>query len=262
MANAPVDAKEAHAAAIADVKRLMRLARTGALATLEVTGGAPLTTLLGVASDFDGAPLFLMSTLSRHTRNLAGDPRASLLLTGRHDRGDPLNQPRVTLTGQVERCAAPRAKVRYLQRNPKAGLYAGFADFALFQLRIGDVHFNGGFGRAAPLTVAEVLSPREGETALVAAEEGLHAEVNALGLAQLARLAGHKASPRAPVPRGWRAIGLDAEGLDLSAGGRAARAQFAAPAHDPEAWRARLEELLGPASGRANPFRGSSQSKR
>ena len=33
MANAPVDPKETHAAAIADVKRLMRLARTGALAT-------------------------------------------------------------------------------------------------------------------------------------------------------------------------------------------------------------------------------------
>jgi heme iron utilization protein len=244
MANAPVDAKEAHAAAVADVKRLMRLARTGALATLEAKGGAPLTTLLGVASDFDGAPLFLMSTLSRHTRNLAGDPRASLLLTGRLERGDPLNQPRVTLGGVVERCAAPRAKLRYLQRNPKAGLYAGFADFALYQLRIDDVHFNGGFGRAAPLAAVEVLASREGEAALVEAEDELLAEVNAIGRAGLARLAGHKASPRAPGPGGWRAIGLDAEGLDLAAGGRAARAQFAAPAHDPEAWRARLSKLL------------------
>ena len=244
MAKATVDSKEAQAAAIADVKRLMRLARTGALATLEANGGAPLTTLLGVASDFDGAPLFLMSTLSRHTRNLAGDPRASLLLTGRHERGDPLNQPRVTLGGLVARCAAPRAKVRYLQRNPKSGLYAGFADFALFQLRIDDVHFNGGFGRAAPLATAEILSPREGETALVAAEEELLAEVNALGGPKLARLAGHKASARAPGPGGWRAIGLDAEGLDLAAGGRAARAQFATPAHDPQAWRARLSKLL------------------
>jgi heme iron utilization protein len=244
MANAPVDAKETHAAAIADVKRLMRLARTGALATLEAKGGAPLTTLLGVASNFDGAPLFLMSTLSRHTRNLSNDPRASLLLTGRHERGDPLNQPRVTLGGLVERCAAARAKLRYLQRNPKAGLYAGFADFGLFQLRIDDVHFNGGFGRAAPLTAAEVLASREGEAALVEAEDELLAEVNALGRAELARLAGHNASPRAPGPRGWRAIGFDAEGLDLAAGGRAARAQFAAPAQDPEAWRARLERLL------------------
>ena len=156
MANAPADPNEVHAEAVADAKRLMRLARTGALASLEA-GGAPLTTLVGVASDFDGAPLFLMSTLSRHTRNLANDPRASLLLTGRHERGDPLNHPRVTLSGRVERCAAPRAKVRYLQRNPKAGLYAGFADFALYRLRIEDVHFNGGFGRAAPLTAAEVL---------------------------------------------------------------------------------------------------------
>ena len=244
MANAPVDPKAAHAAAIADVKRLMRLARTGALATLQAVGGAPLTTLIGVASDFDGAPLFLMSTLSRHTRNLANDSRASLLLTGRHDRGDPLNHPRVTLSGRVERSAAPRAKTRYLQRNPKAGLYAGFADFALYQLRIDDVHFNGGFGRAAPLAAVEVLASREGEAALVEAEEGLLAEVNALGLAKLARLAGRNASPRAPGPGGWRAIGLDGEGLDLGAGGRAARAQFAAPAHDPEAWRARLEHLL------------------
>jgi heme iron utilization protein len=244
MAKAHADPKEAHAAAIADVKRLMRLARTGALATLEATGGAPLTTLLGVASDFDGAPLFLMSTLSRHTRNLSNDPRASLLLTGRHERGDPLNQPRVTLSGLVERCAAPRAKVRYLQRNPKASLYAGFADFALYQLRIDEVHFNGGFGRAAPLTAAEVLASREGEVALVAAEEGLLAEVNALGRAEFARLAGHSASPRAPGPGGWRAIGLDAEGLDLAAGGRAARAQFATPVHDPEAWRARFSKLL------------------
>jgi len=238
MASAPVDPNETHAAAVADVKRLMRLARTGALATLEMTG-TPLATLIGVASDVDGAPLFLMSTLSRHTRNLANDPRASLLLTGGHDRGDPLNDPRVTLGGHVERCTAPRAKVRYLQRNPKAGLYASFADFAFYRLRIDDVHFNGGFGRAAPLSAAEVLVSREGEAALAEAEERFLAEANALGAPVLARLAGRQALRRA-----WRAIGLDAEGLDLASGGRAARAQFATPAHDPEQWRARLDELL------------------
>ena len=71
---APVDPKPAHAEAVADAKRLMRLARTAALATLDPASGAPLTTLVGVASDFDGAPLFLMSTLSRHTGHLAADP--------------------------------------------------------------------------------------------------------------------------------------------------------------------------------------------
>jgi heme iron utilization protein len=239
MPKAPVDPDESRTEAVADVKLLMRLARSGALATLEAQGGAPLTTLIGVASDFDGAPLFLMSTLSRHTRNLVNDARASLLLTGRPERGDPLNHPRVTLSGRVERCAAPRAKARYLQRNPKAGLYAGFADFALYQLRIEDVHFNGGFGRAAPLTSSEVLISRDGEAALAEAEERLITEVNALGQPALARIAGHVALRPA-----WRAVGLDSEGLDLAAGGRAARAQFATLAHDPGAWRARLEQLL------------------
>ena len=239
MANVPADPNEAHAEAVTDAKRLMRLARVGALGTLEAAGGAPLTTLIGVASDFDGAPLFLMSTLSRHTRNVLNDPRGSLLLTRRQERGDPLNHPRVTLSGRIELCAAPRAKIRYLQRNPKAGLYAGFADFAVYRLGVENVHFNGGFGRAAPLTPAEVLSRRDGEAGLAKAEERLVAEVNALGQEALARLAGQK-SPR-PT---WRAIGLDADGLDLAAGGRAARAQFATPAHDPGAWRARLKALL------------------
>ena len=239
MPNAPVDPDKAHAEAVADAKRLMRLARTGALATLEAEGSGLLTTLVGVASDFDGAPLFLMSTLSRHTRNLAHDPRASLLLTGAHDRGDPLNHPRVTLGGRVELDAANSAKSRYLQRNRKAALYAGFADFGIFRLRVESVHFNGGFGRAGALTPANVLASRAGEAALAEAEERLIAEVNALGDAPLARLAGHKASRPA-----WRAIGLDGEGLDLAAGGRAARVQFRVPAEDPATWRARLEELI------------------
>ena len=82
MANAPADPHEALIAAVADAKRLMRIARTGALGDARGRGQRPLTTLVGVASDFDGAPLFLLSTLSRHTKNLARDPRASLLLTG------------------------------------------------------------------------------------------------------------------------------------------------------------------------------------
>ena len=80
MAKAPADPPISDDQAVADAKGLMRLARTAALATLEPEDGAPLTTLVGVASDFDGAPLFLMSTLSRHTTNIAHDPRVSLLL--------------------------------------------------------------------------------------------------------------------------------------------------------------------------------------
>ena len=244
MENAPADPNKARAEAVADAKRLMRLARTGALATLEGEDGRPLTTLVGVASDFDGAPLFLMSTLSRHTRNLAHDPRASLLLTGARDRGDPLNHPRVTLGGRsspIRRGTPSHGICSVIGRRRST---RGSLTSACSGLR----------SRACISMAALAAPPRSrpptsllraaGEAALTEAEERLIAEVNALGAAVLARLAGHKASPRGLKPGGWRAIGLDGEGLDLAVGGRVARVQFRVPADDPATWRARLEELL------------------
>src|SRR5208337_5265846 len=179
MAKTPVDPRAAHAEAVADAKRLMRLSRTAALATLDPATGAPLTTLVGVASDFDGAPIFLMSTLARHTQHLASDSRASVLLTEEPERGDPLNHPRITLNGRIERAAELRA--RYLQRNPKAKLYADFADFTFFRLAVESVHFNGGFGRADALSPGDILGPREGEAAFIKAEARVLDRVNGLG---------------------------------------------------------------------------------
>jgi putative heme iron utilization protein len=227
-------AEESRTAAIADAKRLLRLSRTAALATLGVDG-SPLTTWVGCASDFDGAPLFLLSTLAQHTKDLAGDARGSLLLTSPPDRGDPLNHPRLTVGGPIASHPDAYARKRYLQRNPKAKLYASFTDFAIYRMRVEAVHFNGGFGRADKLAPANILTPSANAAALIDAEDVLLGEINAVeGLA--AQLAGRREAGR----RVWRAIGLDAEGVDLSAGGAAARVDYPAPAFEPQAWRARL----------------------
>ena len=148
--------------AAAQAKRLLRISRTGALATLDRASGAPLTTWVGFASDFTGAPLFLFSEIAEHTKNLAVDPRGSVLLTDPPDRGDPLNHPRVTVGGAIAPHPDPYARKRYLQRNPKAKLYSSFADFAIYRMRVEAVHFNGGFGRAEPLTPADLLAPCSG----------------------------------------------------------------------------------------------------
>ena len=229
------DQTAARAAARRDAKRLLRLSRTGALAAFD--GGLPLTTLVGVASDWDGAPLFLMSQLARHTRNLDADPRVSLLLTSTGGGGDPLNQPRITLGGVVRRRVGEDGRARYVQRNPKAKLYVDFADFSLRRLDVETVHFNGGFGRADALTVADLMTPGD-PAALREAEPGLLAKAAALGDAALAKLAGGGR-------RVWRPVGLDAEGLDLGAGGLAARVDFEAPALEPQAWLATLARLAG-----------------
>jgi heme iron utilization protein len=232
--------QDALPSAAAEAKRLMRLARNGALATLSRDSGAPLTSFVGCASDFDGAPLLLLSELARHTRNLGADPRASLLLTSPVGRGDPLNRPRVSLGGPVLPHADAYARKRYLQRNPKAKLYSPFADFAIYRMHIETVHFNGGFGRADPLIPADLLIPTGDAAALIDAEDDLLQDINALGGA----LAGRPAARDDLRGRAWRAIGLDAEGLDLSAGTHVARIDFLGRAFDPADWRRRLEETL------------------
>jgi hypothetical protein len=239
-------------AAIADAKRLMRLARTGALATLDVETGAPLVTLVGVASDFRGSPLFLMSALARHSRNFGRDTRASLLLSSAPDRGDPLNRPRLTLGGVIERADAANDRARYLQRNPKARLYASFADFALYRLGIEDVHFNGGFGRADLLRSRDILASGVGEAALIVEEPRILDQLNALGSQRLAALAGlTRPGRRAP-----KAIGIDAEGIDLSVGAASFRVAFRAAAVDAATWREALRDALSRGEARLGPSQG------
>jgi putative heme iron utilization protein len=225
---------------------LLRIARTGALATLDRVSGAPLTTLVSVASDYDGAPLFLLSSLAQHTKNLAENPLASLLLTDAPGRGDPLNRPRLTVGGAIAPQREPKARARFLARNPKSKLYASFTDFSLFRLAISTVHFNGGFARAAALAPGDILTDLADAAGLIEAEAALLAEVNLRDEADLAFLAGEARRERR---RGWRAIGLDPDGLDLAAGARTGRAVFATAAPDAQAWREAFGALAGARPG-------------
>jgi len=221
-------------------KHLVRAAREASLATLAPPHSGPFVTLVGLANDYDGAPLLLLSTLSAHTRNIAADPRASLLLVSPRLRGDPLNRPRLTLTGALAADREPGARARYLARNPKAALYAGFGDFAIFRLETTAVHFNGGFGRAAPMTPAEIRTDLTGAERLLGEEGALIAALNGRGADFLARLAATTQGRRAH----WRAIGLDPDGLDLAAGAAVARIAFPAPARTRAAFMAAIDRLV------------------
>lgn len=157
--------RETDAEAVGLAKTLIRTARYGALAVIDPQTGAPLSSRVGVASDSDGAPLILVSSLSRHTGALLADPRCSLLL-GEPGKGDPLAHPRVSLACQAMRLARDspdhaRAERRYLEHHPKAKLYAGFGDFSFFRLEPEAANLNGGFGKAYRLTGRELLSAEQ-----------------------------------------------------------------------------------------------------
>jgi putative heme iron utilization protein len=211
---------------LGEAKRLLRAIKVGALATIDRAGGFPIATLTTIATDHDGSPILLMSQLSAHTRNLAADTRASVLLA-QGGKGDPLAHPRVTIVGrlvkQTDPAARERLKARFLRRNPKSALYADFGDFAFWRMTVEAAHLNGGFAKAADFDAPEVLTSLAGAESLLEAEEGALEHMNADHAPALAlyatRLAGE--------PEGrWRATGLDPEGIDLAAGDLTTRVAF------------------------------------
>ena len=208
-------------------KKLLRSIRAGALATIDRNTGHPFGSLVNVATDSDGSPLILVSRLSSHTANLEADSRASLLLAAA-GKGDPLAHPRLTVLGRfakIARDAGDEAHLRrrYLARHPKAELYAGFADFALWRMTVESAHLNAGFARAADLTAADIMTDISGARDLLEIEASAVSHMNndhgdAVAL-YATKLLG------APAGR-WRVIGLDPGGLDLGCGDAVLRLEF------------------------------------
>ena len=227
-------------------KELLRAIRAGALATLDAATGHPFASLVTVATDLDGAPLLLMSTLSAHVRNLERDPRCSILLA-QGGKGDPLAHPRLTVIGEAARSAEPRVRARFLARHPKAKLYADFGDFSFWRVEPRGGHLNGGFARAMGLDAADLTTAVADPAGFAELEAGAVTHMNedhrdALRL-YATRLAG---APEAD----WRATGLDPEGLDLAAGDLTARVPFPAPVEAPGALRRLLKDLADAARAR------------
>jgi putative heme iron utilization protein len=211
---------------LGEAKRLLRAIRTGALATLDRQTGHPFASLVTVATDFDGAPLLLMSQLSVHTRNLDADARCSILLS-QGGKGDALAHPRLTVVGramkQVVEADRARVRARFLARHPKATLYADFGDFGFWRLEIEGGHLNGGFAKAADYEAGDLVTSLAGAEALLAAEESAVTHMNEDHQEALALYA----TKLAGEPDGrWRATGLDPEGMDLASGDLTARLLF------------------------------------
>ncbi|DAC27646.1 MAG TPA: DUF2470 domain-containing protein [Candidatus Thalassarchaeaceae archaeon] len=94
-------------------------------------------------------PIFLISRLAEHTKNLLHNSKTSLLVAEGGD-GNPLALGRVTLVGiceQVSDDERPRLKEIFVQRHPDSKFYVDFGDFLFFRLKVDSVRYIGGFGR-------------------------------------------------------------------------------------------------------------------
>src|SRR6187551_2806961 len=131
------------------VRTLVEGLSTGTLCTLaREPAGYPYGSLITFGLDA-GEPVFLISELAEHTKNLHADSRASLLIAENRP-GDPLANGRVTLLGRctpVPSERRERASQAYLARHPGASYYADFKDFGFWSLEVTALRYIGGYGR-------------------------------------------------------------------------------------------------------------------
>jgi putative heme iron utilization protein len=228
-------------------RRLLRTALKGALATLDRETGHPYASLILLATEPTGAPLFLISRLALHTRNLEQDGRASILFDGTGGLGDPLTGGRLTVTGVARPSASASALRRFLARHPTAEGYARFADFSVYELEIARGHYIGGFGRIVDLAPAALTTDIADAGALVEGEPGIVAHMNS-DHADAVKL---YATELAGCPPGaWRMAGVDPEGADLLHCTIAARIEFPERVRTPGEARGALVSLVQQARAR------------
>lgn len=236
----PIEPPAAELPPAAAARLLMRRALKAALATLEAPTGHPYASLVTIATDVDGTPLFLISKLALHTRNLAADARASLLFDGTDAAGDPLAGGRVTVVGRARPTERGTARPRFLARHPHARGYADFPDFAFYELVPEKAHFIGGFGRIVDLAASDLLIDAAGAEALVAAHDDIVGHMNEDHAAAIALYATQLAgAPGGP----WRMTGVDPEGIDLVCDGDTCRVPFTKRVATPAAAREELVRL-------------------
>jgi putative heme iron utilization protein len=184
---------------------LIHASSFGALATQSTElAGYPFATVLPFVPDARHRPVFLVSRLAEHTKNLLADPRASFLVY-QAEQGDVLTGARLTLLGEVVRFEPEDALVaRYLRYLPDAERYLALGDFSFFRLEPRRLRMIAGFGRmgwleGSALENAAVLPEME-EAALLEAV--------------------------AALPDGRRLLGLDRYGADLERAGQRERLTF------------------------------------
>lgn len=206
-------------------RSLLRRWRQGALATLMTGTGAPYCSLVNLASHPDGTPILLISRLAVHTKNILADPRVSLMLDERAP-GDPLEGARIMVQGQAETVGPDQLELvrrRYLAAHPGAEAFVDFADFSFFRIVPNGAHLVAGFGRILDLKPEQFLTGIADAQALIEAEAGAIAHINAdhrdtMNL-YATKLLGADSGD-------WHCTSIDPDGIDLQAGEITLRLDF------------------------------------
>ncbi|KAL6762343.1 hypothetical protein V8C86DRAFT_2520386 [Haematococcus lacustris] len=201
------------------VRNLVEHARYGHLCTImsgmhHRRAGYPFGTLVDFAADGAGRPIFCLSPLAIHARNLLEEPRASLVVQMPGWTG--LANARVTIFGDIHQLSAEQQAVardvfaaKHATERKERWVSGNFVYFAMSQ--IVDIYFVGGFGTVQWISPSAYLSSRPDD---IVVDNVTHV------LAELNRALGQELkqfispSPTHPIDE-LLFISIDAGGVDV-----------------------------------------------
>ena len=211
----------AHSANAREARLLLRGHRYGALSTLSAKfDGHPFGSITPYLVDHDGSLLILISTLAEHTRNIAADPRVSLITHNQHSP-EIQAQGRVTLLGTATRLDE-RGTVdqRYLRYFPEARRYLAMHDFSFYRIHPSAIRYIGGFGHIHWVKPEDYLDPAP---LTPEQEQDLLQQASALPARTLSAACARRHDVNASEAR---FVGIDHDGCDLRADDRTLRFDF------------------------------------
>ncbi len=155
-------------------RTLMQAGGHSSLATLSKKhAGYPFTSLMPYALDEQGRPLFLISQMAMHTKNIKDEPRTTLLVTEDSTAVTPLGAARISLMGLTNEVPEDEVSLvadHYLARHPEARQWAGYGDFGYFRMEPMDSYFVGGFGVMGWITAEDYRAADPDPLASIATE--------------------------------------------------------------------------------------------
>ncbi|GGP23762.1 HugZ family pyridoxamine 5'-phosphate oxidase [Silvimonas iriomotensis] len=200
---------------------LVRRCREGVLATQsQQWAGFPYASYLPYVCDETGSPLFVISTLAEHTRNLQTDAQCSFVVFDSSDAAAAAE--RVTLIGTAAPVdPSPLLVARIERYQPEALQFLALGDFAVWRLEVRALRYIAGFGRMGW------------------SDAGQWAEAAQLSLEQEAQWL-----DQINMPGDLRLIGIDFDGVDVLRNGKLIRYGFDTPPMGTDALRAAVGRVL------------------
>lgn len=215
----------------------VRSQHSGVLSTLsQRVEGYPFGSVAPFMLDHAGCPVILISTLAEHTKNIAADPRVSLIVQPYSP--DMQVAGRVTLLGRAQQLDDKSALgPRYLRFHPQAESYFAMHDFSFYRIEPVRIRYIGGFGRIHWVEPAQYLLPA---SALNEQEDDILAHMNCDHAENLRAYCRHVHGVETAQAI---MIGIDPDGFDVRADEGILRFDFAQPVLDAQQARQALVAL-------------------